>query len=70
MVAWLEDAKTGAKISDEVSVVELADNFFSGVDRFGELIVRDLICTGGNRRRRRPGPCPGKSRGLEASAAS
>jgi hypothetical protein len=44
MVAWLEDAKTGAKISPEVSVVDLGSGFFGAVERFTTLIVRDLIC--------------------------
>ena len=44
MIAWLEDAKTGAKISGEVSAVTLHENVFGGVKRLGELIGRDLIC--------------------------
>ncbi|HEX6665514.1 MAG TPA: hypothetical protein VF081_02845 [Solirubrobacterales bacterium] len=62
MVAWLEDAKTGAKISPEVSVVDLGTGFFAAVERFTTLIVRDLICA---RAKGSPPPAsvPGKEGG-------
>lgn len=49
LVAWLEDAKTGAKVSGEVSVVELYEAFFSAEERLAKLILRDLICARANR---------------------
>lgn len=52
MVAWLEDAKAGAKISREVSVVDLGDRYFDNETRLAKLIV-DLICA-----RSAPTPTP------------
>ncbi len=44
LVAWLEDPKTGAKVSGDVSVVELSDEFFSAEQRLVKLLLRELIC--------------------------
>ena len=48
LIAWLVDAKTGVKLSGEVSSVTLTDAFFANVRRLGELIQRDLICARAN----------------------
>ena len=70
MVAWLEDAKTGAKISDEVSVVELQSSFFAGEQRFVKLILRDLICARAKGAPGPEGPAPGKEPGPKPVANS
>lgn len=44
LIAWLVDAKTGAKLSGEVSSVTLRDDIFVNVRRLGLIIQRDLIC--------------------------
>ncbi len=44
LFAWLVDAKTGQRLSGDVSSVTLTTNWAAGVARLGELIVRDLIC--------------------------
>jgi hypothetical protein len=44
MIAWLVDAKTGARLSGDVSSVTLDDAVFVNVRRLGQLIMRDLIC--------------------------
>ena len=48
LIAWLVDAKTGVKLSGEVSSVTLTGAFFANVRRLGELIQRDLICARAN----------------------
>jgi hypothetical protein len=49
-VVWLEDAKTGARISGDVSVVGFDNNVFAAEQRLAKLVIRDLICA------RRPTP--------------
>ncbi len=44
MYAWLVDAKTGQRLSGDVSSVTLNSSWAGGVERLGRLIVRDLIC--------------------------
>ena len=62
LIAWLVDAKTGARLSEDVSSVTLPEAFFISVERLGKLIMRDLICARAKvtppapRRRRRPRP--------------
>jgi hypothetical protein len=48
ILAWLEDAKTGARISDDVSVVALEDALFGAEERLAKLVLRDLICARAN----------------------
>ncbi len=48
LYAWLVDAKTGQRLSGDVSSVTLQTNWAAGVGRLGELIVRDLICARAN----------------------
>lgn len=43
-IVWLEDAKTGARISNDVSVVALNDDVFAAEQRLAKLVIRDLIC--------------------------
>jgi hypothetical protein len=45
LVAWLVDAKTGVKVSDEVSSVTLPEGVFVSAERLAKLILRDLICS-------------------------
>jgi len=52
MIAWLVDAKTGARLSGDVSSVMLDDAVFANVRRLGQLIMRDLICA----RAKKPAP--------------
>lgn len=44
LIAWLEDAKTGARLSGDVSSVTLATDYFQSEERLAMLIQRDLIC--------------------------
>jgi hypothetical protein len=44
LIAWLVDAKTGVRLSGDVSSVTLHSGFFASAERLAELIVRDLIC--------------------------
>ena len=53
LIAWLVDAKTGARVSGNVSSVGLASDFFESQDRLVKLIQRDLICA-----RATPKPAP------------
>jgi hypothetical protein len=53
LIAWLVDAKTGARLSQDVSAVGLHNEFFGAQKRLSELVVRDLICA-----RRKPPPAP------------
>lgn len=55
IIAWLEDAKTGARLSGEVSSVRLYDEFFASEQRLVFLIQRDLIC---ERKASAPAPPP------------
>jgi hypothetical protein len=43
-IVWLEDARTGTRISNDVSVVAFNDAVFSAEQRLVKLILRDLIC--------------------------
>ena len=56
LIAWLVDAKTGARLSGDVSTVTLATSFFAGAERFGKLILRDLICARANAPAAAPAP--------------
>jgi hypothetical protein len=49
LFAWLVDAKTGARISDDVSSVTLATSIFESEERLSQLVQRDLICARANR---------------------
>jgi hypothetical protein len=55
-LVWLEDAKTGARISDDVSVVAFNDAVFAAEQRLAKLVIRDLICT-----RAQTQPAPGEA---------
>jgi hypothetical protein len=44
IIVWLEDAKTGARLSGDVSVVTIGEGFFGAEQRLAKLIIRDLIC--------------------------
>jgi hypothetical protein len=44
LIAWLEDAKTGARLSDDISSVTLHPDFFGSEERLAELLRR-LICS-------------------------
>jgi hypothetical protein len=46
IVVWLEDAKTGARASEEVSVVSLRGGDYEAEQRLVKLIYADLICGG------------------------
>jgi hypothetical protein len=48
LIAWLVDAKTGARLSGDVSSVTLHQAFFASAERLAELIHRDLICARAN----------------------
>jgi hypothetical protein len=50
LIAWLEDATTGARLSDDISSVTLNTEFFGSERRLAELLHR-LICS-----RREPAP--------------
>ena len=58
LFAWLVDAKTGQRLSADVSSVTLLTNWAAGVGRLGELIVRDLICARANAAPPAPTPPP------------
>jgi hypothetical protein len=53
LIAWLVDARSGARLSGDVSSVTLRSGFFASAERLGKLIMRDLICA-----RTRPAPVP------------
>jgi hypothetical protein len=44
LVVWLADAKTGARLSGDVSSVTLPDAFFASEERLAKLVQHDLIC--------------------------
>jgi hypothetical protein len=48
LIAWLVDAKTGERLSGDVSSVTLASQFFASAERLGVLVHRDLICARAN----------------------
>jgi hypothetical protein len=54
LVVWLVDAKTGARLSGDVSSVTLPTAFFASEERLAELVLRDLICA----RTKAPEPAP------------
>ena len=65
LFAWLVDAKTGKRISDDVSSVTLATAVFQSQERLSELVQRDLICARANR----PAPpAPAPAEGTPAGA--
>ena len=57
LIGWLEDAKTGARVSDEFSVVDLYDQFFVSQTRFSKLVMRE-ICARANAAPITPGAAP------------
>ncbi len=52
LVVWLVDAKTGARLSGDVSSVTLPSAFFASEERLAKLVQHDLICA-----RTRARPC-------------
>jgi len=44
LIAWLVDAKTGARLSGDVSSVTQHAAFFASAERLAVLVQRDLIC--------------------------
>jgi hypothetical protein len=65
LIAWLVDAKTGARLSGDVSSVTLQTAFFASAERLGQLILRDLICARANA----PAPPSAPAAGAPAAPA-
>jgi hypothetical protein len=68
LIAWLVDAKTGARLSPDVSSVSIEDAFFASAGRLSELVMRDLICARANAVPPRP-PGPPAAPGVSAPSA-
>ena len=58
LIAWLVDAKTGARLSGDVSSVTLREAVFASAERLGQLVHRDLICARANAPAPAPAPEP------------
>jgi hypothetical protein len=56
LFAWLVDAKTGAKVSGDVSSVTLAVDWSQSEERLAQLVQRDLICARAAKQPPRPPP--------------